>query len=48
MSAFCLYSESLPEDTLKSLGLIGLAGEVSKQPGIDSVVWLLVFTPIQF
>ena len=29
---------------MKSFGLIPLAEEISKQPSIDSVVWLLVVT----
>jgi hypothetical protein len=43
-SVFCLYPTSLPGAKLKSFGLISLAGEISKQPSIDSVMWLLVFT----
>ena len=32
---------------MKRFGLILLAEEISKQPGIDSVVWLLVLTQME-
>ena len=35
---------NLPEDKVKRFRLIALTKEVSKQPGINSVVWLLKFT----
>ena len=34
----------LPEAKLKSFGLMVLVEEISRQPGIDCVVWLLVIT----
>ena len=40
LSAFCPCPKSLPEAKVKSFGLIPLAEEISKQPSIDSVVWL--------
>jgi hypothetical protein len=40
--AFCPCSKRLPETKLKSFGLIPLAEEISKQPSIDSVVWLVI------
>ena len=36
--------QSLPEAKEKRLGLIPLSEEISKQPRIDSIVWLLVVT----
>ena len=36
--------KNLPEAKVKSFGLIPLEEEISKQPGIDSVIWLLVIT----
>ena len=36
--------KSLPEAKVKRFRLIALKKEVSKQPGINSVVWLLKFT----
>ena len=47
VAAFCLCLKSLPKAKLKSFGLILFAGEISKQPNIDSVVWLLVFPVIK-
>ena len=35
--------KNMPEAKLKSYGLVALAKEMSKQPSIDSVVWLLAF-----
>ena len=40
VAAFCPYQKSLHEAKVKSFGLITLAGEISKQPSIDSVMWL--------
>lgn len=34
--------KKLPESKLKSLGLISLVGEISRQPTIDHVLWSLV------
>ena len=39
---FCPCLKNLPEAKVKSFGLIPLAEEISKQPHIDSVMWLLV------
>ena len=44
VAAFCPCPKSLPEAKVKSFGLILLAEEISKQPSIDSVMWLLVLT----
>ena len=44
MAAFCPCPKSLPEAKVKRFRLIALTKEVSKQPGINSVVWLLKFT----
>ena len=41
---FLPHLKSLPEAKVKSFGLIPLAKEISKQPSIDSVMWLLVRT----
>ena len=41
-------SKGLPETNMKRFGLIPLAEEISKQPSIDSVMWLLVITIVQF
>lgn len=38
----------LPEDKLKNYGLVALEKDISKQHSIDYVVWLLVFTLMQF
>lgn len=38
VAAFCHCLQSWPEATLKSFRLIALTKEVSKQPGINSVV----------
>jgi hypothetical protein len=39
---FCLCPEGLSEARLKSNGLINLAEEISRQPSIQTVVWLLL------
>ena len=45
MAAFCYCLKSLLRLTkVKRFRLIALTKEVSKQPGINSVVWLLKFT----
>jgi hypothetical protein len=41
MAAFCHCSKNLPEVKVKRPRLIALKKEVSKQPGINSVLWLL-------
>ena len=43
-AAFCPCLKSLPEAKMKSFGLIPLAEEISKQPSLDSAVWLQVLT----
>lgn len=40
---FCPYPKSLPEGKVKSFGLTPLAEEITRQPSIESVMWLLVF-----
>ena len=40
--AFCLYPETVPEVKLKSFRVMALAEEISRQPSIDCVAWLLV------
>ena len=44
MAAFCHCLKSLPETKVNRFRLIALPQEVSKQPGINSAVWLLKFT----
>jgi hypothetical protein len=44
VAAFYHWLKSLPEAKVKRFRLIALKKEVSKQPGINSVVWLLKFT----
>ena len=44
VAAFCPCTKILPEAKVKSFGLIPLAEEISKQPSLDSAVWLLVLT----
>ena len=44
VAAFGHCLKSLPEAKVKRLRLIALTKEVSKQPGINSVVWLLKYT----
>jgi hypothetical protein len=41
---FCPCPKSLPGTNMKSFRLNPLAELISKQPSIDSVLWLLVFT----
>ena len=47
VAAFCLCLKSLPEAKVKRFRLIALTKEVSKQPGINSIVQLLKLTLIQ-
>jgi hypothetical protein len=47
VAASCPCLKSLPEVKLKTFGLIMLAAEISRQPNMDSVMWLLVFTIMQ-
>lgn len=47
MAALCPCPKYLPEDKLKSLGLMVLSEEISRQPTIDSATWLLVVTLMQ-
>lgn len=44
VAAFCPCLKGLPKAKVKSFELIPLAEEISKQPSIDSAVWLLVLT----
>lgn len=44
VAAVCPCPKNLPKATLKSFGLIASTEETSKQPSINSVVWLLVLT----
>jgi hypothetical protein len=44
VAAFCPCLKSLPEAKMKRFRLNALAKEISKQPDISSVVWLLKFT----
>ena len=46
-AAFCSCLKSLPEAKLKSFGLIVFAEEISRQPSVDCVVWLLVASLMQ-
>ena len=41
VAAFCPCLKSLPEAKLKSYGLTALAEDISKQPSIACVAWLL-------
>ena len=43
LTAFCHCLKSLPEANMKRFRLITLTKEASKQPDINSVVWLLKF-----
>ena len=43
----CPCLKSLPEAKMKRFGLILLAEELSKQPSIDCVMWLLAFMVIK-
>ena len=47
VAVLCPCLKSLPEAKVKRFGLILLAEEISKQPIIASVVWLLVFTLVE-
>ena len=47
VAAFRPCLKSLPEATLKSLGSMVVAKDTSKQPNIDSAMWLVVFTPMK-
>ena len=42
MAIFCSSKENLPEAKLKSYGLTALEEDISKQPTVDCVAWLLV------
>ena len=44
VAAFGPFQKSLPEAKVKSFVFFPLAEEISKQPSIDSVMWLLVLT----
>ena len=39
-----LLSEEFSEAKVKSFGLISLAEEISKQPSIDTALWILVLS----
>ena len=47
MAAFCPCPKSLPGFKMKRFRLIALKKEVSKQPGVNSVVWLLKLTLVK-
>ena len=47
LAVFCPCMKSLPKATVKNFGLIPLPEEISKQPGIDSVMCLLVVALIK-
>jgi hypothetical protein len=42
-----LIQKKLLEAKLKRFGLMMFAGEISKQPNINYIIWLLVVTLIQ-
>jgi hypothetical protein len=42
MATFCLYPENLCESEFKSDNLISLVEEISGQPSIQAVAWLLL------
>lgn len=42
VTALDLWLKSLPEMKVKDFALISLAEEITKQPRIDSVFWVLV------
>lgn len=42
MWLLCTLSKNLPEAKLKSYGQIPLSEDISKQPSIDCVMWLLM------
>ena len=44
VAAFCPCLKSLLETKVNSFGLTVLAEEISKQPSLDSLVWILVVT----
>ena len=44
VAAFSHCCKSLPEDKVKRFRLLAMAKEISKQPSIDSILWLPVFT----
>jgi hypothetical protein len=46
-NAFCPCPKSLPEPKVKRFRLIALTKDVSKQPDINCVVWLLKFSLIR-
>lgn len=39
--------KNLPETKVKTFRLMGLAEEISRQPNIEYVIWLLVATLLQ-
>lgn len=47
VAIFCFCSKNLPEAKLESYELTILAEEVSRQPNIDYIDWLLVATLVQ-
>lgn len=47
VAAFSLCLMNLPDAKLRVWGIILLAEAISRQPNIDSAVWLLVTTPTQ-
>lgn len=47
LAAFCPCLKNLPGAKLKSLGLVVLTEEISRQLNIDSFSWLLVTTFMQ-
>ena len=44
VATFCPCLKTLSEAKMKKFGLILLADEISKQPSVDSVMWLLAVT----
>lgn len=46
-ASFCPYPKNLLEADSKSNELIYLSVEISKEPAIDSIMWLLVGMPRQ-
>jgi hypothetical protein len=47
IATFCPSPKNLPEAKLKSFGLMSLAEEISRQPRIDSVMWLITASLMQ-
>ena len=47
VAVFCLCLNILPEVKLQIFGLTAFAGEISKQPSVDCVLWLLMAVPIE-